>query len=109
MAVNVGYVGDHIVHLTHSTDMNSAVPQILPDGSPGCSLSPCYFYAPGLPARNPAVAPTSIVFSTGSSDYHAAQLDWVLRTNSGLRGSVSFTLARNTATNSNLDTPLSAS
>jgi hypothetical protein len=105
MAVNVGYVGDHIRHLTHSTDMNSAVPQTLPDGSPGCSLSPCFFYAPGSPARNPAVAATNILVWDGRSSYHAIQADWVLR-HSGFNSKVSFTYAKNTDTNSNLDTAL---
>ena len=105
MAVNIGYVGDHIVHLTHSTDMNSAVPQILPDGSPGCSLSPCFFYPPGSPARNPAVAATNILVWDGRSSYHAIQADWVVR-HSGFNSKVSFTYAKNTDTNSNLDTAL---
>jgi hypothetical protein len=85
--------------------MNSAVPQTLPDGSPGCSLSPCFFYAPGSPARNPAVAATNILVWDGRSSYHAIQADWVLR-HSGFNSKVSFTYAKNTDTNSNLDTAL---
>jgi len=108
MSINVGYVGAHISHLSQPLDANSAIPQILPDGSPGCSLSPCYFIPAGAPARNPAVAPTSIVFSTGVSDYNAAQIDWVLRSG-GVHSTVSLTLARNTDTVSNLDTALAAS
>jgi carboxypeptidase family protein len=106
MAINVGYVGDRIVHLTHSVDMNWAVPQILPAGSPGCSLDPCYFFAPGSPARNPAVAATNILISDGKSWYQGAQMDWILRAYHGLNGRVSLTYAKTMDTNSNLDTAL---
>jgi hypothetical protein len=109
MAVTLGYVGARMYHLSRATDMNWAIPQILPDGSPGCSTSPCRFFAPGVPARNPLVAPTTIVVSDGNSFYHGAQVDWVLRTSYGLRSKVSFTLAKNTDTVSNLDTAQAAS
>jgi len=48
------------------------------------------------------------VFSTGVSDYNAAQIDWMLRAG-GLHSTVSLTFAKNTDTVSNLDTALTAS
>ena len=108
MSVNLGYVGAHMVRLSHVTDMNWAIPQILPDGSPGCSLSPCYFFPAGATARNPALAPTTIVISDGTSDYNGAQVDWVLRTSYGLRSKVSFTWAKNTSDVDNLDSAQTA-
>jgi hypothetical protein len=77
MAVNIGYVGDHIRHLTHSTDMNSAVPQVLP-GKPRLFVEPVLLHAPGSPARNPAVAATNILVWDGRSSYPRSG-DWVLR------------------------------
>ena len=39
-AITVGYVGAHGYHLAQLIDGNTAVPTILPVGSPGCSTDP---------------------------------------------------------------------
>lgn len=94
MAFTVGYVGSHMFHLSHVVDVNSAVPQILSPGSPGCTLNPCLFYAPGSPARVPSVGATTDVFSDGDSSYNGLQLEWALRSTHGLQSRVSYTWSK---------------
>jgi hypothetical protein len=107
-AVTVGYVGAHMYHLSRPIDLNTAIPQILPAGSPGCTLDPCLFYAANLPARNPNLAAATIVFSDGNSNYHAMQVDFVQRASFGLRSKISFTWSKSISDADSIDSAQTA-
>jgi hypothetical protein len=94
-AVTIGYIGTHGYHLVQMWDGNQAIPQILPDGSPGCTFSPCEFFAKGSLPRNQALSGVQIATSQGDSSYHALQTDYEQRLTHGLRGKFSFTWSKN--------------
>jgi hypothetical protein len=84
--VNVGYVGSRSYHLTNLSDANTAVPQLLADGTK--------FYAAGLKRKNPALGASRFVSSEGRAEYNALQIDFTQRPMHGLRSKVSFTYGK---------------
>ena len=102
-ALSVGYVGAHSYHLTDVTDGNRAVPEILPDGSPGCTTIPCYYYPPGSLPRNPDLGQAQLVLSDGDETYQALQVNLLRRLSAGLLGKISFTYAKSIDDVSNID------
>jgi len=102
-ALTVGYVGAHSYHLTDVTDGNRALPEILPEGSPGCTTIPCYYYPHGSLPRNPDLGPAQLVLSDGDATYQALQVNLLRRLSRGLLGKISFTYAKSLDDVSNID------
>ena len=98
-SITLGYVGAHAYHLIQITDPNTAIPQILPQGTPGCNYNPCEFYAPGLKPRNPLLGVMDEVYSNGDDSYQALQFDFTQRLSHGLRSKASFTWSKNISDN----------
>ena len=83
----IGYAGSHSVHLINVFDANTAVPQILADGSK--------FYPLGAPARNPNFSKSTYTTGDTHAFYNALQLDLVRRSSRGLRYKASYTFSKN--------------
>jgi hypothetical protein len=87
-SIDVQYIGSHSYHLTNLTDANTALPQILADGT--------YVYAAGLKRKNTSLGASRYVTSQGEAEYNALLLEYNQRLSHGLRTKVSFTYGKNT-------------
>ena len=86
-AVTIGYVGSEAYHLTRRSDINAAVPQILPGG--------VRFYPATAPRINPALASTTFYSTDANSSYQGLDIEVVQRIKQGLRYKVSFNYSKN--------------
>ncbi|OFW42813.1 MAG: hypothetical protein A3J28_06030 [Acidobacteria bacterium RIFCSPLOWO2_12_FULL_60_22] len=84
--ITIGYVGSEAYHLIRMSDLNTAVPQILADGT--------RFYPAGAPRVNPALASSQFISSDATSSYQGLDLEVAQRFSHGLRYKVSFTYAK---------------
>ena len=86
------YTGSRAVHLSNSPGVNTAVPEILPDGRK--------FWARGLQNANPIIGPVEILESNVNSWYHAFNTTVEKRFGSGtfsnLRLKWAYTFAKST-------------
>ena len=85
--LTLGYSGSRGVHLLRSNDVNTAVPQIRPDGS--------IFFPPGGPRRNTAFSTIELKSSDGNSWYNAFIAEAHKRLSKGLSVQSSYTFSRN--------------
>ena len=85
--VTVGYAGSRGVHLLRSSDVNTAVPVRLGEGS--------YFYPAGAPRRNPAFSTIELKSSDGNSWYNAGILEIRKRWGNDFNFQSSYTFSRN--------------
>jgi hypothetical protein len=84
--VTVAYAGSRGINLVRTGEVNSPVPQILPDGRE--------FFAPGAPRRNPKIGSIALMRPDGNSWYNALQLKVVTRIGADFRLQGSYTLSR---------------
>src|SRR5260370_41999199 len=98
-AITVGYVGSHAYHLALLVDPNTAIPKILSDGSPGCSLTPKQFFAPGRQCINPALGLLQEAYSTSDSTWEALKFYFHRRLTHHLLMNVSFPRSKHSPTN----------
>jgi len=82
----IGYVGSTSYHLFRSSDLNGVAPDIQPGG--------VYFYPSGRLRKNPGLPSTRMKTTDANSAYHALQLDFLQRLNSGLRYKLSYTFSK---------------
>jgi hypothetical protein len=84
MLFSVAYVGEHGYHLLNTADVNTAIPQIQPDGT--------QFFPAKSPRANPNLSNTRYTLSNANSSYNALQTDFTKRSSHGLqfRGSYTF-------------------
>ncbi len=85
--VTAGYAGSRGIHLLRSGDVNTAIPDILPDGS--------VFYPVGGPRRNPAFSTIEMKRSDGNSWYHALLVEVRRQWSRGFTFQSSYTFSRN--------------
>lgn len=81
---SVAYVGEHGYHLLNTVDVNTAIPQIQPDGT--------QFFPPKAPRANPTLGNSRYTLSNATSSYNALQTDFTKRFSYGVqfRGSYTF-------------------
>ena len=82
--VTAGYVGSRGYHQLRNIEANQAVPEILPDGG--------YFFAPGLPRRNPNFESVRLRSTDGNSWYNGMIVGLNKRFSGGLQMQASYTL-----------------
>ncbi len=87
IVVTMGYAGARGVHLLRNTDANTAVPQLLADGT--------YFWPAGAPRQNTAFSTIELKKSDGLSRYNAGIFEVRKRFSSGLTFQSSYTFSRN--------------
>jgi hypothetical protein len=85
--VSLGYVGSHAYHLTSKTTPNSAIPQILADGTKS--------FAAGLRRRNPLLGTGNRISSDAHAWYNSLQVEVVRRFSHGLQGKVGYAFSKN--------------
>jgi len=85
--VTLGYAGSRGVHLLRSNDVNIAVPQIRPDGTP--------FFPAGAPRQNTAFSTIELKSSDGNSWYNAMIFEVRKRWNQDFNVQSSYTFSRN--------------
>lgn len=85
--VTLGYAGSRGIHLLRSSDVNTAVPVIQPDGS--------IFYPPGAPRANTAFSTIELKSSDGNSWYNALVFEVRKRWNRRFNAQSSYTFSRN--------------
>jgi len=83
--LSVGYVRERGYHLLSTTDANTAIPTMV-NGAP-------YFPA-RAPRRNPDLANSRYVVSSGYSNYNALQFDLTQRFSRGLQYRVNYTFSK---------------
>jgi hypothetical protein len=82
--VTAGYVGSRGYHQLRNIEANQAVPEILPDGR--------YYFAPGLPRRNPNFESIRLRPTDGNSWYNGMVVGLSKRYTRGLQMQASYTL-----------------
>jgi len=87
-ALSLGYVGSNSYHLTRRSNLNTRIPQFLPDGD-------LQYPVRGGNLINPDVGRGRYVHADATSTYHSVQAELIQRLTSGLRYKVSFTYAKN--------------
>lgn len=85
--VSLGYAASRGIHLLRSGDVNTAIPQIQPDGS--------VFFPAGGQRRNSAFSTIELKRSDGDSWYHAMLLEVRKRWGQNLSFQSSYTFSRN--------------
>jgi hypothetical protein len=85
--VTLGYAGSRGVHLLRSNDVNTAVAQIRPDGTP--------FFPQGAPRQNTAFSTIELKSSDGNSWYNAMIFEVRKRWNQDFNMQSSYTFSRN--------------
>ena len=85
--VTLGYAGSRGIHLLRSSDVNTAVPVIQPDGS--------IFYPAGAPRANTAFSTIELKSSDGNSWYNAMVFEVRKRWNRSFNAQSSYTFSRN--------------
>ncbi|MBI3679133.1 MAG: TonB-dependent receptor [Acidobacteria bacterium] len=85
--LTVGYAGSRGIHLLRGTDINTAIPQKLSDGT--------LFWPTGAPRQNPNFATIELKKSDGNSWYNAMILEARKRWSRGFSLQSSYTFARN--------------
>jgi hypothetical protein len=85
-AVTVGYAGARGSNLLRSNDVNTAVPTLLPDGTP--------FVPPATPRRNRSFSTIELKSSDGESWYNALIVDVRRRWGNGVSLQSSYTLSK---------------
>lgn len=90
--LSVGYVGEHGYHLLSTSDVNAAIPRILPDGSK--------FFPPRSPRGNPNLGNARYESSNGNSNYNALQVDVTRRFSYGLQFRGNYTFSKSLDTHS---------
>jgi len=83
---SVAYVGSRGIHLVANADLNTAVPQILPDGRE--------FFPEGSLRRNPHFDIIRAVFQGASSAFHSMNLGITKRFSRGVQFQTSYTLGK---------------
>lgn len=81
-----GYAGSRGLHLMRSGDVNTGIPEILPDGIP--------FWPADAPRLNPAFSTIELKRSDGDSWYHAMILEARRRFSEGFSFQTSYTWSR---------------
>jgi hypothetical protein len=84
--LTVGYAGSRGLHLLRSSDVNTAVPVTLPDGTPFIPL--------GTPRQNPSFSTIELKSSDGDSWYKALVIDLRRRWKDGLTVQSSYTFSK---------------
>jgi len=84
--MSIAYVGSRGVNLYGEGDINTAVPQILPNGQ--------QFFLAGSPLRNPNFQVIDTVYQGFSSNYNGLNLSVNRRFNKGLQLQVSYTYGK---------------
>jgi Carboxypeptidase regulatory-like domain len=87
-SASIGYVGSHGVHLLRNYEGNTAIPTILPGGTP--------FYPPGSPVRNPNFGPIFTLASDSISNYNSLQASIQKRFSHGLQFQMNYTWGKST-------------
>ncbi len=85
--VTLGYAGSRGVHLLRSSDVNTALPIVRPDGT--------LFFAPGSPRQNTAFSTIELKSSDGNSWYNAMIFEVRKRWNRTFTVQSSYTFSRN--------------
>jgi hypothetical protein len=84
--VTAGYAGARGIHLMRNTDINTPVPQVLPDGS--------IFYPANAVRPNSAFTTIEMKLSNGNSWYHALLFEVRKRWSKGISAQSSYTFGR---------------
>ena len=87
LTVTAGYAGSRGLHLWRSSDVNTAVPTRLADGT--------LFFPAGAPRRNTAFSTIELKSSDGDSWYNAGILEIRKRWSNGVSFQSSYTFSRN--------------
>lgn len=82
----LAFAGSRGINLVRTGEVNSPIPQILPDGRA--------FFLPNAPRRNPKIGAISLIRPDGNSWYNAMQLKVVSRLGSVFRVQGSYTFSR---------------
>jgi hypothetical protein len=85
--LTAGYAGSRGIHLLRSSDVNTAIPQRLADGT--------YFFPATAVRQNPAFATIELKKSDGNSWYNAMVFEIRKRFSSGVTLQSSYTFSRN--------------
>lgn len=84
--VSLAYVGSRGVNLFGQADINTAIPQILPDGRE--------FFPPGSVRRNPAFGAVRAVYQGFSSNYNSINAGLVKRFSEGLQFQAAYAFGK---------------
>lgn len=85
--MTLGYAGSRGVHLLRSSDVNTALPIVRPDGT--------IFFPPGAPRQNTAFSTIELKSSDGNSWYNAMIFELRKRWSRGFSVQSSYTFSRN--------------
>ncbi|HJT89134.1 MAG TPA: carboxypeptidase-like regulatory domain-containing protein, partial [Bryobacteraceae bacterium] len=84
--ISVGYVGEHGYHLLDTVDVNTAIPEILSDGSK--------FFPAKAPRANPNLGNSRYELSNANSNYNGLEVDLRQRLSHGIQFRLNYTLQK---------------
>ena len=107
-SLTVGYTGSHGYHQILSGDLNEPGFVVCQTGTCPSGIAPGTIYYPSITKANPAVSNTTSWFSSGSSSYHALEVDLRRSFSRGLQLRANYTFAKNLDDGSAWNTSVSA-
>ncbi len=84
--VTLAYAGARGINLARTGEVNTPVPQVLPDGR--------FFFVTGAPRRNPQIGSITLMRTDGNSWYNALEVKVRSRLNNDLQIQASYTFSR---------------